>query len=571
MIKSSMGRRYVVLLLCFSVICQSAACLGRTRVLVNNQEEFNDINSHIEQCLSEGAKDIEVFLKPGTYYFHNNHILLTALNHPNLCITIKGKNSIIISGGPDLLPNKSVQYVSGSGYISSEFTDIPNYSKMYQMEGLVEIVDFDKKICRVPCADVKGISNLDWSCSKLELTSWFTSFTYDITNVADGYIYFYANNLAKGLSQYGDYNVNYDYTVGKRYPRFRVVNMPIGGCVIASDNKKVYSTEADVIHQCESSRFLTISNSKIKRLTLQNIRFVGCNALRALVAFDSVEAENIYISKCTFSCMHSTIVNIVATNNVKVEGCKFFDNYSGIISIANSSDSTIIQKNIFHDNGKSLKQNFCIVCKGGAYSIAQNEIYDFNYGAIGVGVWHGDKESNRPCYGIVERNHIYYTEAYKKNKSSWTLIDSGAIYVWTRNAGAIIRNNFVHDYTGMDSNRGIYCDDGAYNCSVYGNIVLNIENFRGIDLRRSKTIENAPVGQRSNENNQIFGNVFNNDFLFEGRDDDSTSIKGGNTILVNSEASMPKIIVKNVVEESRDKILKYKEKVWYKKGRKLAR
>jgi len=571
MIKSSMGRRYVVLLLCFSVICQSAACLGRTRVLVNNQEEFNDINSHIEQCLSEGAKDIEVCLKSGTYYFHNNHVTINEINNPDLCLTIKGEKAIIIADGQDLSVGKSVRNVYGSGYIGADLSDVPNYSKMYQMDGLVEIVDHEKKICRVPCTDVKGISNLDWSCSKLELTSWYTSFTYDITNVADGYIYFYANNLAEGLSHYGNYNVNYDYTVGKLYPRFRVVNMPLGGCVIASDNKKVYATKADVIHQCEASRFLTVSNSKIKKLSVTGIQFVGNNHLKTLVDFDNVGANNIRISKCSFSCMRSVVVKIVATNNVIVEGCEFYDNYSSEISIANSSDSTIIRKNSFHDNGKSLRQNFCIVCKGGAYSISQNEIYDFNYGAIGVGVWHGDKESNRPCYGVVERNHIYHTNAYKKKKATWTLIDSGAIYVWTRNAGAIIRNNFVHDYSGMDSNRGIYCDDGAYNCSVYGNIVLNIENFRGIDLRRSKTIENAPVGQRSNENNQIFGNVFNNDFLFEGRDDDSTSIKGGNTILVNSKGGMPKIIVKNVVEESQDRFLKYKEKVWYKKGRKLVR
>ena len=44
----------------------------------------------------------------------------------------------------------------------------------------------------------------------------------------------------------------------------------------------------------------------------------------------------------------------------------------------------------------------------------------------------------------------------------------------------IVRYNFIHDYSGMASNRGIYLDDGAGNVDIYGNVLVNILNGHAI-------------------------------------------------------------------------------------------
>ena len=38
----------------------------------------------------------------------------------------------------------------------------------------------------------------------------------------------------------------------------------------------------------------------------------------------------------------------------------------------------------------------------------------------------------------------------------------------------------------MGDNRGIFCDDGASNISIYGNVILNTPNSYCIDLRQGK-------------------------------------------------------------------------------------
>jgi hypothetical protein len=218
-----------------------------------------------------------------------------------------------------------------------------------------------------------------------------------------------------------------------------------------------------------------------------------------------------------------------------------------------------------------LKNDKCIYCRGGDFEVSHNEIVDFNYCAIGAGIWYTDIDKNRPCFGVIENNHIYYTDSYRANKHLWTLIDSGAIYVSTINNGTIIRNNYIHDYTGMGSNRGIYCDEGTNNCTICGNIILDIENSSSISLRRSFSLDRMNVGILANVNNKIFGNVFNNRFRYEGRENDTSSIKGCNTILVQPNEETPSITINNVLESEPDIYLDYNSKYWRKRGQRLVR
>ena len=113
------------------------------------------------------------------------------------------------------------------------------------------------------------------------------------------------------------------------------------------------------------------------------------------------------------------------------------------------------------------------------------------------------------------------------------LMDSGAIYTWTQNDEVIIRYNYIHDYTGAGDNRGIFCDDGANNLKLYGNVVLNTPNCYSIDSRMGK---DQKEGFTNNANNFMAHNVVDNGVRFQGHSDiQHHVVKGSNIVVKRNE------------------------------------
>ena len=165
--------------------------------------------------------------------------------------------------------------------------------------------------------------------------------------------------------------------------------------------------------------------------------------------------------------------------------------------------------------------------------IVNNTFVDANYGAIRVGnisvaydANSGISESSyktivrNASQNLVEYNTISYTNDWKLKRKSLGLQDSGAIYVATNNNKAIIRYNKVLGVGGPDHEwsvtitRGIFCDDGAYNMSIYCNIIAHTEQFgkEHYDIDSRDCYENnaervIPDGQHLNDNNYIAYNM----------------------------------------------------------------
>ena len=556
------------------VLCPGAlACGSRTTIRVANQKDFDGLGSTILDCLANGKSDIVVDFAKGQYYYNELHLYYNEVKYPDASILFKGNGATIISSGRNLVKDASpVPYIEGAGFIDTEGRDCLNYGHMFHSDGLVEILDEKTKKCMIHSPELEGFGGIDCSNSYIRLTSWYTSYLYHVDKIVDGKVFFTADNLAPGYAQYGGFNVNYDFSVGKNLPRFRLVNLPIGGCGIVSTPRGLLNqTSENVVHQCEAGRFVFLQNCELKHLTLEGFNIIGGRADGQLIRFRNVKAQSIVIRRSSMSAVRGVVIYGEKTDNITVEKCEFHDNYKDIISLSNTCGNAVISRNQFHDNGKGVINSFCIICRGGNYKVFKNEIRDFNYGAIGIGVWHGSAKGSQPSYGVVEKNHIYYTPDYIADKANWTLVDGGAIYLWSKNDGAVIRNNFIHDYEGMGSNRGIYGDDGTSNCAVYENIILNIGSGFSIDLRRSLTLDKLNVGLKSNENNTIYGNTFNNRFRFQGRGDDASSVKGGNTVLLDVNGSKPRIEEENLIERSKDKVTVFDEKKWFKKGRRIIR
>ena len=569
-------RQFSIIVFFYLMPFLCTASVGRSNNIVINvstQKDFESIRDIILTHIMSGEKNIIVEFSKGKYYYSHKHIYLAYKHFPDVSISFKGRGATIISAGKNLLRNgAAVEYIEGAGFVDEQNADFHNYSCMFQSDQMVQILDENTKLCRIHCPDLEDADIIDCTNARIRITSWYTGYLYDVSRISNGYVYFIADNLAKGYTQYGNYNVNYDYTVGTILPRFRLINVLLGGCCISSTHKGIINqSNVNVIHQCESGYFMSFLDCELKSIKIEGFNLIGCRSDSQILRFRNIKLESLDIKKCSFSAARGIAIYAEDTDNISIEKCLFHDNYVDVIHLANSCANALINKNEFYMNGKSVKNSFCINCSGCNYLIANNTIRDFNCGAIGVGVWYMSAENSESSYGTVEKNHIYYTSSYLENKSSWTLIDGGAIYLWPKNDGAIIRHNFIHDYEGMGSNRGIYCDDGVCNCTIYENIILNIGNCYSIDLRRSTVLDDLRIGIKSNVNNYIFGNAFNNRFRFEGRECDSTSVKGANTILVVSNDSIPRIIVNNVFEESKDSLAIFKKNKWYRRGKRLIR
>ena len=135
-----------------------------------------------------------------------------------------------------------------------------------------------------------------------------------------------------------------------------------------------------------------------------------------------------------------------------------------------------------------------------------------------------------------------------------SIIVGGAIYLWPKNHGTIVRYNRIHQYTGPSSNRGIYCDDGAYGFSVYGNVITGIDNSNYIDSRLvlSSTLP-------TNTNNLIMYNVVAGRYKFEGSNNAKNGcLKGRNIVLAEAGVASYNIVLNNIEESEDDSFYEYK-------------
>ena len=129
----------------------------------------------------------------------------------------------------------------------------------------------------------------------------------------------------------------------------------------------------------------------------------------------------------------------------------------------------------------------------------------------------------------MEDNEIYMTEAFRR-KPMRMLIDSGAIYIWTQNAGTIIRHNYIHDIYGPHGNRGIFGDDGVLGVRIEDNLVLDVHPSMCIDIRKRHKVQRIRGSkvEKANVANRVTGNVVNGRCRLYVRKDDPESYLGEN-------------------------------------------
>lgn len=515
-------------------------------IYVSSQADFDALNATIARAISRGEKTIDIQLEPMAYFFKENHLSITHRQWSDAAIAIHGNGATVIAQGRDLGAgdvydgafSHSYGYVSApelapDGQLpsaSESKADIPLWGDLLQASANIDIVNEQAKLCRLRHPSVRKMSREQCKDMYIQVTQWFKSSIYKVDHTERGLVFFTADDLTYNNS-YRCHSVNLDYGFGKLKPRFRLCNSPTN----ANNLISIYGGHVQLppgvakVHECQATRFLNLSYSSLRSFTIEGVNFVGnANSDQYLIYIHSNQAERIQIATCSFNALRSGIIQVLSTPNVSITTCQFLDCYNHGI-VANSADHIRITDNDFCRMGLALLNTFCVRLDGADYLVGHNELSDFGYGGIAVGVWWA-REKKSQCKGIVEYNHLYYTPAYADNVLAHSLMDSGAIYVYTQNDQSDIRYNYIHNYTGAYENRGIFCDDGAYNFNIYGNVIRHTPNSYAIDSRRVLNIETNPksFAHRVNHHIRIYDNVTDGSIRFEPRDSNADCHLGDN-------------------------------------------
>lgn len=462
------------------VPCRVVKPSGRTYVIkVKTQDDFDALNDNISKAICKGETNIRVKLGCGMFLFHENHILRRNENKPNVSIIIEGRKKTILT--------------SDKGGANKLSTILNPWQDMEYAEGQIEVINEGKKLCKIPFPNHFS-QNERINFTKVQITEWFRAPIYKVQHIDKTGVCFVASDLqTASVSGRSGYNVNYDFLYRQKIPRFRLY-------------------DASKECQCNATRAICIERSSYKQITLKNLHFVNNRAGGPLITLYELQTQGVIVAECSFENIRGTVLNASSTPNVIFNKNIVRNTVGDELQFLNNCTNVRVTNCLFDVCGQSVANTFCVNCREATYYIAHNTFRDFGFGAIGVGVWHGF-EKKYYSSGIIEHNEICFTPVYFVNALKYMLMDSGALYTWTQNDQVIIRYNYIHDYTGAGDNRGIFCDDGACNVKIYGNVILNIPNCYSIDSRYAK---NQYDGFTNNARNFMAYNVVDGNVRFQG-------------------------------------------------------
>lgn len=498
-------------------------------ILIDSQEDFDRLGSAIDS-LAEGS--VHVRFEPGTYYYSECHLDFTEYDRPGLDLTLEGNGAVMIAEGKDFMLNAVNGYRAAydkdfsvdDGFVSllkmqtEDFRDPVKQALSFPLP-----VNLRKRLFRIRCYE-EDLSERDAKDAYIILTQWYVGAVYKVREIRHGWLYFHA---------YPTYGTRMweELRYGRCRPRYILYNgrslthpSVVGGMMENADR--------EVFHRCEATSFLRMDGVRIGSFRMEGFHFLGNRASDYLLRFDDVKADSLVISRCRFEGVKSHVVGIFDTEHVRFRNNLMEHCYlRGFYSDFRSGDIEVTH-NRFLDHGLMLSTAPAVYCQSRGFLISDNYFEDYSYCAIGLGTHY--TESDQPyAEGIVENNEIFQTASFRR-KPMRSLVDSGAIYVWTQNRNVVIRRNYIHDISGHHGNRGILCDDGTTNVTVCNNLIIGIDNHSYcIDLRKRYDIgrkKNSLI-TRVNVGNKMWGNWVDGRVRFHVRKDDPESFRGENVIL----------------------------------------
>ena len=527
---------------------------GSKVIYVSNQSEFDNVMTLINQFVTRGATKIEVVFKPGRYLFRENHFDFNQKDYSELAIKFVGNGAELIGSGRQYKDGDVFKdnYENSFAYIDDSLREVSFWGKMHTTDRKLDVVDKNTKLCRIHFNGIKDYSEIECKQVYIFISQSFRARYFKVSYIKADYIYFIADDLAPLM---GDYNINFDYLVSKQreYTRFKLCNIPNECSNYIKDGKIHFQHGVKFVYQCNIKTLFHFSESKLKYVEVEGFDFCGNRATspnypQSLIYLYSCSfLSGIYVHDCSFNSLKSQALNASYTDNIQLTHNKLSNLYDQGFEFTNSCSNIYVTHNEFAYCGLNLSPVGCVHCAGRNYYIGYNTFKNFGYSAIRLGNYHGNT-SVQGSKGVAEYNQIYFTGDYIAKKKDYTMMDGGAIYLFTQNDQAIVRYNSIRNYTGMYGNTGIYLDDGAYNVIVYGNVVLNIENDRNIYSRREAIERNPNVTKTvttSNSGNVIMYNIVDGPCMFVANEICSNCYQGYNVVFNTGKISEWEHVIRN--------------------------
>ena len=464
--------------------------LNAVTLSVQTQQDFDALSTRIAEEIARGEKNISVNIEARTLTFADTQISISGIHSNDISISIHGKGVLLTSRGHLVraVTHPSLMYLKDGDYYNP-------WTEFRQLHDTISIADESSHLCGIYTSS-KNKKDLHPQNIFINYTCWYTSRTSPVTYISKKRIEFDGGDWA--VPQQGNFfNVNMDYSYAKIFPRYRLF-----GVKAVPDN----------LYECAASTLLKIAFCDFQSFSIDHINVTGSSNNGALILIDSSKADSISISNNTFRCIGGTVLLDRKSTNVCFTGNKV-DTFMGYgIDSEIGSTGAKVTDNTFSNCTLGMEMGFAIKMRSDDFTVRNNTISDFCYGGIGVGIYAKTK-TDKKCTGIVSDNELYYTDTFLSNLSQHTLMDTGAIYTWTRTDGVTISNNYIHDIDGIKDNRGIFCDDGAKNITTSNNRIENIHNSYDIDLRWCETYK-ADVPD-NNTGNKMFNNLTTGKVRFE--------------------------------------------------------
>lgn len=492
-------RSFFPVLTFFLLLSVFPAVAGSVRI--RSQEEFDCLGERVLSQL-QTEDSVHVFLEPGLYYFGDRHLVLEGLSCPRASITVSGAGAVLVGRGT---PGQTPTF--DQGFVNLE--DLRAFDALgpVRKAGFWPVrVPFRKALYVLRGKGLPNVSESEAAGMKIVLSQWFVGAVYDVVRISRGCIFFrrvpYRTRIWSELR------------FGRCLPRYMLFS----------------PRKAASAYPCSASNFLSVKNSRIGSVVMEGIHFLGNGEGDRLLRFSGVDADSVVVRGCTFEGIRSRGLLVEGTDHFRLRDNVFEKGALNQVYVDKTSDDARIVRNRFIENGLLMTNDPIVDCKGSHFLIRDNYFEDFSYSAIGAGLHYTDT-AGLVTSGVVEKNEICMSERYRQAPMR-SLIDGGAIYIWTQNKDLVIRENCIHDIAGPHGNRGIFGDDGVVNLKVVDNTVLRVRGSYAIDVRRAHRVgrrKNSAI-RRVNEGIVIRGNTYDGRVRLHIRKDDPNSYLGENEI-----------------------------------------
>ena len=468
---------------------------------VTGQGDFDRLDERIDSVLATGERQVEVCFEPGTYFFRENHLAFSDRAYPEVRLILKGNGATLV-GCRDSEGVPSFE----NGFVDLEGRKAFDALVPVKKAGFWPVrVPFRKGLYILRCKEKTKVSEADAAGMKIILSQWFVGAVYDVVKISRGWIYFrrvpYRTRIWSELR------------FGRCLPRYMVFSL----------------RKAEKAYPCAASNFLSMENSCFGSVELEGLHFLGNGEGDRLLRFSGVDADSVVVRGCTFEAIRSRGILVERTDRFLLKDNVFRDGALNQVYVDKTASDARIEGNRFIRNGLLMTNDPVVDCKGSGFLVRDNYFEDFSYSAIGAGLHYTDS-AGLVTSGVIEQNEICMSEPFRQPPMR-SLIDGGAIYVWTQNRDLLVRENYIHDISGPHGNRGIFGDDGVVNLHICNNTILRVRGSYAIDVRRVHRVarlRNSAI-RKVNVGIVIRDNTYDGRVRIHVRKNDPDSYIGGNT------------------------------------------